>query len=176
MGSRLAIVSKWVYKEVMKKHLKIASLVMGGILLTGFTSAYLYNGVAHGDWDPTALEQQVQQNTSQLSNHEARITNAESNIKALQTNTNTAPASNPVAVPDSAAAQATQQTSQAASTSVVPVDWHSVSTQSACGGPITAVYVTTWSDGTTSQSSTNPNYGSSVSHTLDDSATSCAVN
>lgn len=47
---------------------------------------------SHADFDLPGLNQQVQ-------NHEARITNAESNIQQLQQSTNTPPAASPVPVP-----------------------------------------------------------------------------
>jgi hypothetical protein len=74
-------------------------IVTGGIILSGLSSAYVFNGVAHGEWDPTSLITQTQHNSEQLANHEARISNNENDIKALQSATNTAPAANPTPVP-----------------------------------------------------------------------------
>lgn len=64
------------YKDVVTKA-KIPGLVVSSMLIGGLGSAYLWNGIAHGDWDPTQLTAQVQQNTQQLQNHETRITNLE---------------------------------------------------------------------------------------------------
>lgn len=45
------------------------------------------------------IVQQVNHNTDELANHEARITNAENNISTLQGNTNTAPSAVNTSVP-----------------------------------------------------------------------------
>jgi hypothetical protein len=47
------------------------------------------------------LVTQVDDNTKKLDNHEARISNTESDVKDLQNKTNTAPSTNHVAVPNS---------------------------------------------------------------------------
>jgi hypothetical protein len=77
----------------------ISSGQLATLCATGLASAMLVNGVAHGEWDLPGLQKQVQHVTEQVNSNDARITKAESDIKQLQNNTNTAPASSPTAVP-----------------------------------------------------------------------------
>lgn len=49
--------------------------------------------------DTSPLVSQVDNNTKELANHDARITNSENDIKDLQNNTNTPPSTNKVTVP-----------------------------------------------------------------------------
>jgi hypothetical protein len=99
----------------MKKTLIITGLALG-VAATGISASMILNGFANGEWDLPGLQQQVQHNTEQLSNHEARIQNAEANVKQLQDNTSVTPPTQQtvptVATPE--APQLTQSTSTAA--------------------------------------------------------------
>ncbi len=90
---------------MIAKHLKFTNnkTMLAGIAALGLTAtltavSFIPRG-ANGEFDLTALQQQVQDNTDQLKNHEARISNTEKDVRDLQSNTNTPPASDKTSVP-----------------------------------------------------------------------------
>ena len=58
----------------MKKW-QIGSIIAISTVVGSLSSAVLWNGMAHGEWDLPGLNQQVQHLTEVSTNHEARITN-----------------------------------------------------------------------------------------------------
>lgn len=81
-----------------KKFIKPALIGLGVTVLVGAYSLANPKSTS-ADFDLAGLNQQVQQQQSELNNHEARITNLESNVGSIQQNTNTAPADSQVSVP-----------------------------------------------------------------------------
>jgi len=63
----------------MKKW-QIGSIIAISTVVGSLSSAVLWNGMAHGEWDLPGLNQQVQHLTEVSTNHEARITNLESQV------------------------------------------------------------------------------------------------
>lgn len=81
----------------------LSGLVIGGALAN--------NGSATGSTPPD-LTPQVTAQQSQLDNHEARITNTESDVKDLQENTSTPPSTNKTSVPATQSAPVIQPVSE----------------------------------------------------------------
>jgi len=74
--------------------------VAGAVIILGGaagTAALISQPTSATDTTPT--EQQVDKNTSELANHEARITNTENDVKVLQDKTETPPSSQSVSAP-----------------------------------------------------------------------------
>jgi hypothetical protein len=77
------------------------AVIVSSVLLIGITTGIaVLNGPQPTKAVDSPLTTQVDQQSKELANHEARITNTENNVKDLQTNTNTTPSTNQVAVPD----------------------------------------------------------------------------
>lgn len=78
-------------------NLKLAT---AGVLLGGLAGATALTLPQNGHaTDVTPVETQVNTNTQELANHEARITNTENDVKDLQNNTGIAPSKSDVTVP-----------------------------------------------------------------------------
>jgi len=80
----------------LKKKLIISAAAV--ILTSGGVAASLHTPQEVGA-DTSPIIQQVQRNTEELNNHDARIANAENDIKDLQDKTGTPPSTNTVYVP-----------------------------------------------------------------------------
>jgi type II secretory pathway pseudopilin PulG len=96
--------------------------------------------------DTSPLVQQVQHNTDQLNNHEARISNAENDIKSLQDNTQTPPSTTRTVVEQvttPAPSQPVTQPTPPAPVTVTKSDFSGDNTSGVCN--------LTYSDGTTAQ-------------------------
>lgn len=79
------------------------TLIITGAILAFATTAgagALILPQTSGADTPSPIVQQVNHNTDQLANHEARITNTENNVKDLQTKTNTPPSNTNTVVHD----------------------------------------------------------------------------
>lgn len=83
----------------MKK--KILSAVVAVAIIGGLIGATVLSAPQSTGADTSPITTEVDNQQKELSNHEARITNNESNIKDLQTNTNTPPSPTQVSVPAS---------------------------------------------------------------------------
>lgn len=62
------------------KTWKIGLIAASATIVGGLSSAVLWNGIAHGEWDLPGLQQQVQHVTEVINNHEGRITNLEGKV------------------------------------------------------------------------------------------------
>jgi len=80
----------------LKKKLLVGGVIVA--LAAGGVTAALNQPQSTGA-DTSPLTQEVDRQGQELSNHEARITNNESDIKNLQNNTGTAPSANRESVP-----------------------------------------------------------------------------
>lgn len=80
----------------LKKKLMIGGAVV--VLAAGGVTAAL-NQPSSAGADDSPLVQQVQHNTDELANHDARITNTENDVKDLQDKTGTPPSTTRVYVP-----------------------------------------------------------------------------
>jgi hypothetical protein len=129
---------------------KQAVIITGAIVIGGAVAGVsaLTSSQPTSASGTTPIEQQVDKNTSELANHDARITNNENDIKDLQSNTGTPVSTNNVAVPSST------PTPQVAIPAVTVTAFEQV--------PLDAINIDckyTYSDGTTYQwhwQATNP--------------------
>lgn len=81
---------------MVKQHLSKVIIVSSLVLVLGGGFG-ISKSQAAMDW--IGLEQKLEEQDSQLDNHEARITNTEEDVNDLQENTNTPPSDNKVSVP-----------------------------------------------------------------------------
>lgn len=83
--------------KLSKKATLVTSIVVLGLI--GGASAEMINQNNVGA-DTSPIVTEVDQQNDKLANHEARISNLETDTRVLQTNTNTQPSSNKQSVPD----------------------------------------------------------------------------
>lgn len=146
------------------KKLSIGLIAASGVITTTLGSAYLYNGFAHGEWDPTALQQQVQHVTSVTDNHEGRITNLENTANTPSG----APTPTPVVITKVVTEAAPQQSSSAPlqtpletpaeTPPPIVIAWYTPT--GGCDGKI--FYHVHWSDGNITDQSDKPTTGTSI--------------
>lgn len=129
---------------------KRAYAVMAGLVVTAGTVAYSTNRPYQvSGADEPIIVQQVNRHEDQLANHEARLSNVESDVASVQTQTNSAPATNKVAVP--AVSQPAPTAAPAAATTpqktVVSSYTCRVTVKATSVTSVTDWLVTTYSDG-----------------------------
>lgn len=144
---------------------KIGLIAASATIVGGFSSAVLWNGIAHGEWDFPGLQQQVQHVTEVTNNHEGRITNLEGKVNTPSDQ----PTPTPVVVtkvvtqeaPQTSPAPAAKETPQPIPTPAPSptISWYRTDTTITCDGQTTYMYTVHWSDSSVTNQSTRPESG-----------------
>lgn len=130
--------------KVKSKKILISGVLVIGIAAGGIVAAL--NQPQHTGADSSPLTQEVDRQGQELANHESRITNTENDVKALQNNTNTPPATH-VSVP----ADNTTQTVVSTPTVTQQAAPITVTSSKFSGSTTSGVCELTYSDGSTNQ-------------------------